>query len=72
MSAQIAAYGRLAADPRPIETRSGKAMTAARLAVSVECRDGGGARPARRRSGCPCSPSGAWPKTWPGARRASR
>ena len=41
MSAQIAAYGRLVSDPRPIETRSGKAMTAARLAVSVECRDGG-------------------------------
>ena len=42
MSAQIAAYGRLVADPRPIETRSGKAMTAARMAVTVECRDGGG------------------------------
>ena len=42
MSAQIAAYGRLVADPRAIETRSGKPMTAARLAVTVECRDGGG------------------------------
>ena len=41
MSAQLAAYGRLVADPRPIETRSGKAMTAARLAVSVECREDG-------------------------------
>ena len=41
MSAQIAAYGRLVADPRSIKTRSGKAMTAARLAVTVECRDGG-------------------------------
>lgn len=38
MSAQIAAYGRLVADPKPIETRSGKAMTAARLAVNVEAR----------------------------------
>ena len=43
MSAQIAAYGRLVADPRSIETRSGKAMTAARLAVTVEARiDGEG------------------------------
>ena len=42
MSAQIAAYGRLVADPRAIETRTGKAMTAARLAASVECRDGTG------------------------------
>ena len=33
MSAQIAAYGRLVADPRVIETRSGKAMTAARSAA---------------------------------------
>ena len=40
MNAQIAAYGRLVADPRAIETRSGKAMTAARLAANVECRDG--------------------------------
>ena len=38
MSAQIAAYGRLVADPRPIETRTGKPMTAARLAVNVEAR----------------------------------
>ena len=42
MSAAIATYGRLVADPHPIETRSGKAMTAARLAVTVECRDGAG------------------------------
>ena len=42
MSAQIAAYGRLVADPRAIETRSGKAVTAVRLAASVECRDGAG------------------------------
>lgn len=39
MSAQIAAYGRLVADPRAIGTKSGKQMTAARLAVSVECRE---------------------------------
>ena len=38
MSAQIAAYGRLVADPKPIATRSRKAMTAARLAVNVEAR----------------------------------
>ena len=41
MSAQIAAYGRLVADPRPIETRTGKPMTAARLAVNVEARING-------------------------------
>ena len=38
----LAAYGRLVADPRAIETRSGKPMTAARLAANVECRDGAG------------------------------
>lgn len=41
MSAQIAAYGRLAADPRPIQTRTGKPMTTARLAVTLEDRSQG-------------------------------
>ncbi len=35
MSAHIAAYGRLGADPRPIETRTGNPMTAARMAVDI-------------------------------------
>ena len=42
MTAQIAAYGRLVADPRPHETCSGKPMTTVRVAVTVECREGGG------------------------------
>ena len=37
-STQIAAYGRLAADPCAIEIRTGTPMTAARMAVPVECR----------------------------------
>ena len=41
MTAQIAAHGRLGRDPRPVETSSGKAMTVASLAVTVEARDGG-------------------------------
>ena len=36
MNAQIAAHGRLVFDPRPIQTRSDKPMTAARLAVALE------------------------------------
>ena len=40
MSAQIAAYGRLAADPRAHETRTGKPMTTARIAVTVDAREG--------------------------------
>lgn len=35
MSASMAAYGRLGADPRAVETRSGKPMTTARLAVDA-------------------------------------
>ena len=35
MSAAIAAWGRLARDPRPIETRTGTPMTVATLAVDV-------------------------------------
>jgi single-strand DNA-binding protein len=36
---QMSCYGRLVGDPRPIETRSGKPMTVARLAVAVPSRD---------------------------------
>lgn len=35
MSAALSAYGRLGSDPRAIETKSGKAMTVATLAVDV-------------------------------------
>lgn len=35
MSAALSAYGRLGADPRAVETRSGKAMTVATLAVDA-------------------------------------
>ena len=41
MTAQIACYGRLAADPRPHETSSGKPMASARLAVEIEARTDG-------------------------------
>ena len=36
MTAQIAAYGRLVFEPRTIQTRTDKPMTAARLAVAME------------------------------------
>ena len=41
MSAQLSAYGRLGRDPRPVETSSGKAMTVASLAVTIESRESG-------------------------------
>lgn len=41
MTVQIAAYGRLAADPRPIQTRSGTAMTTARIAANIPDRTQG-------------------------------
>ena len=41
MTAQIACHGRLAADPRPHETSSGKPMASARLAVEIEARTDG-------------------------------
>lgn len=41
MSAQIAAYGRLGRDPRPVDTSSGKAMTVASVAVTGESRESG-------------------------------
>ena len=40
MSAQIAAYGRLVFDPREIQTRSDKPMTAARIAFALEAYGG--------------------------------
>ena len=40
MTAQIATYGRLGRDPRQHETRTGRAMTTATLAVTVEARGG--------------------------------
>ena len=40
MTAQIAAYGRLGRDPRQHETKSGKPMASASLAVTVEAREG--------------------------------
>jgi single stranded DNA-binding protein len=36
---QIACYGRLGQDPRALETRSGKAMTVASMAVELQTRD---------------------------------
>ena len=41
MTAQIAAYGRLARDPRQHETTSGKPMTTGTIAVEVELRERG-------------------------------
>ena len=41
MTALLAVHGRLGRDPRPIETGSGKPMTVASLAVSVEARESG-------------------------------
>ena len=41
MTAQLAVHGRLGRDPRPIETGSGKPMTVASIAVSVEARESG-------------------------------
>ena len=41
MTAQIAAYGRLGRDPRQHETKSGKPMASASLAVTVEARERG-------------------------------
>lgn len=35
MTAEIAAYGRLGRDPRQVETRSGKTMTVASIAVQL-------------------------------------
>ncbi len=46
MSAQLAAHGRLGADPRTIETKTGRAMVTATLAVDVaEKREGDDAEP---------------------------
>ena len=39
--AAVSVYGRLTGDPRAIETRTGKPMTVARLAVSLPCREDG-------------------------------
>ena len=41
MTAQIAAYGRLGREPRAHETRTGKPMATASLAVPVEARERG-------------------------------
>ena len=41
MTAQIAVHGRLGRDPRPIETGSGKPMTAASVAVTLDAREDG-------------------------------
>ena len=41
MTAQIAAHGRLGRDPRQHETASGKALTTASLAVTVQARERG-------------------------------
>ena len=41
MTAQVAAYGRLARDPRQHETTSGKPMTTGTIAVEVELRERG-------------------------------
>ncbi len=35
MTAQLAAWGRLGSDPRPVETKSGRPMTVGSLAVEV-------------------------------------
>ena len=40
MNALIAAYGRLVADPREHETKTGASMATARLAVTVDARGG--------------------------------
>ena len=37
---QIAAYGRLGQNPKPITTKTGKAMTAASIAIELSDRDG--------------------------------
>ena len=39
--AALSVYGRLTSDPRIIETRTGTAMTAGRLAVALPCRENG-------------------------------
>ena len=41
MTMQISAYGRLGKDPKAIQTQSGKAMTTASLAVTLDCREDG-------------------------------
>ena len=41
MSATIAVYGRLGADPKQHQTRTGKPMTTASLAATLECRSQG-------------------------------
>ena len=59
MSARIAAYGRLGGDPRSHETRTGKAMASASLAVTVEARKRSAADElARHSKGEPVSVSG--------------
>ena len=46
MSAQLAAHGRLGADPRTIETKTGRAMVTATLAVdATDKREGDGSEP---------------------------
>ena len=37
---QVAVYGRLGADPKPIKTKTGKAMTAASMAIELSDRNG--------------------------------
>lgn len=41
MTMHISAYGRLGKDPKAIATQSGKAMTTASLAVTLDCREAG-------------------------------
>ena len=40
MSAQASIYGRLVADPKPIQTKTGTAMTTGTMAVSLPTKDG--------------------------------
>lgn len=39
MTAQTSIYGRLTADPQPHQTRTGTAMTSAKMAVDLPCKE---------------------------------
>jgi single-stranded DNA-binding protein len=39
MTAQTSLYGRLTVDPQPHQTRTGTAMTSAKLAVDLPCKE---------------------------------
>lgn len=68
MTAQIAAYGRLVADPQTKTTSKGNNMAMTRMAVSLPCNS---AQDGRRRYGLACWRLVNRPMRWRNTRRAT-